>query len=157
MRQTRAFTLIEIVMSVFILVLLLLVAVPSMSGVFADKRLRRSVDAFNDVVRLAREHSLAEHRSYLIAWTDKGIAVQPEAFVKGEEQKPLVTIPFIRGENWRLILPTALAKDPPPEWVFWSSGACEAATVEFKGRDGNWSASFSPITARGELISYVAK
>jgi len=157
MRYARAFTLIEIVMAVFILMLLLLLAVPSISGVFADKRLRRSVDGFNDLVRQAREHSVAEHRSFLIAWSDAGIAVRPEAFAQGEERKPVATLPFNRGEEWRLILPTALMKEPPPEWIFWSSGACEAATVAFRGHDGNWTAAFSPVTARGELTAYVAK
>ena len=157
MYRLRAFTLIEIVMAVFILMLLLLLAVPSMSGVFADKRLRRSLDGLNDLVRKAREHSLMEHRAYLMTWAETGVSLAPEAFAKGEDRKPVATLAFKRGENWRLVLPTALAKDPPPEWIFWPSGACEAARVEFHGRDGNWTAAYSPVTARAEMISYVAK
>ena len=157
MNRLRAFTLIEIVMAVFILMLLLLLAVPSMSGVFADKRLRRSLDGLNDLVRQAREHSLIEHRAYLMTWAEGGISLQPEAFANGEEKKPVAKLAFNRGESWRLVLPTALAKDPPPEWIFWPSGACEAARVEFNGRDGRWTAAYSPVTARAEIISYVAK
>ena len=48
--------------------LLVLLAVPSLNGVLADRRLRRSLDSFNNLVRQAQERSVAERRSYLIAW-----------------------------------------------------------------------------------------
>src|SRR5438034_11706350 len=57
MRHCRAFTLVEIVLAVFILMLLVLLAVPSLNGVLADRRLRRSLDSFNNLVRQAQERS----------------------------------------------------------------------------------------------------
>ncbi|PYK93938.1 MAG: hypothetical protein DME36_07585, partial [Verrucomicrobia bacterium] len=76
----RAFTLIEIVITVFILMLVLLLAVPSLNGVLADKRLRRSLEGFNNLVRQAQERSVAERRAYLIVWRDKEVVLRPEAF-----------------------------------------------------------------------------
>jgi hypothetical protein len=140
-----------------ITMLVLLLAVPSLTGVLADKRLRRSLDGFNDLVRQAQERSVAEHRNYLIVWTDKGIALRPEAFGKDEEEKVVGVFPLGRGTTVKLILPAALRKDPPGEWIFWPSGICEPAMVEFKGRDGVWSAKYSPLTARPELLNYVAR
>src|SRR6266699_1370233 len=102
MRPRRAFTLIEIVITVFILMLVLLLAVPSLNGVLADKRLRRSLDGFNNLVRQAQERSVAER-------------------------------------------------------IFWPSGTCEPAVVEFNGRDGSWSAHYSALSARAELTSYAAR
>ena len=67
MPHWRAFTLVEIVLAVFILMLLLLLAVPSLNGVLADRRLRHSLDSFNNLVRQAQERSVAERRPYLIA------------------------------------------------------------------------------------------
>jgi hypothetical protein len=54
-------------------------------------------------------------------------------------------------------LPSALRKDPPGEWIFWPSGNCEPAIVNFKSANGSWAANYSPLTARGELISYAAR
>src|SRR5437660_1309856 len=46
-RRRDGFTLVELAIAVVILVVLMMLAVPSMNGVLADRRLRRSLDAFN--------------------------------------------------------------------------------------------------------------
>src|SRR5881392_3640767 len=83
----RAFTLIEIIIAVAILSVILLMAVPSLEGVFTDRKLRASLDGFNNLVRQAQERSVSEHRAYLIVWGDNDVIVQPEAFGKGEDKK----------------------------------------------------------------------
>ena len=82
MRPNRAFTLIEIVLAVFILMLLLSLAVPSLHGVLADRRLRRSLDSFNDLVRQAEELSVKEQRSYVMVWAEKKVVLRPETFLR---------------------------------------------------------------------------
>lgn len=82
----RGFTLIEIVIAVFIMMLLLMLAVPSLNGVLANKRLRRSLNGFNDLVHQAQERSVAEHRAYLIVWGDKNIALRPEALQRAKKR-----------------------------------------------------------------------
>jgi type II secretory pathway pseudopilin PulG len=156
-RASSAFTLIEIVIAISIMMLVLLLAVPSLNGVLADKRLRRSFDGFNDLVRQAQERSVAEHRAYLIVWRDKGVALRPEIFAKKEKPAETAALPLARGEVLTLTLPAALTKKPPGEWIFWPSGICEPAIVQFKGRDGTWRADYSPLTARAELVDYAAK
>ena len=64
---SRAFTLIEIIIAVAILTVILLMAVPSLEGVFADRKLRVSLDGFNRLVRQAQERSVAERRAVLRA------------------------------------------------------------------------------------------
>ena len=157
MPQKRAFTLIEIVLAVFILMLLFLLAVPSLQGVWADKRLRRSLDGFNDLVRQAEERSVKEQRPYLIVWVDKKVVLRPEAFAKDEEVKPTAEFGLSGGEVLKLNLTAALVKDPPAEWIFWPSGTCEPATIEFRGSSGSWKATYSPLSARPELIKYAAR
>jgi type II secretory pathway pseudopilin PulG len=153
---SRGFTLIEIVIAVFIMMLLLMLAVPSLNGVLADKRLRRSLDGFNDLVRQAQERSVSEHRAYLIVWRNKGVSLRPEAFAKGEEVKT-VDLQLGGGESLKISLPAALIKKPKGEWIFWPSGICEPAVVEFSGHDGTWKANYSALTARPELTNYVAR
>src|SRR5438093_7224351 len=99
MQRQRGFTLVEVIIAVFILLLLLTLAVPSLNGVLADKRLHRSLDRFNELVRQAHERSLAEHRAYLIVWNDAFITLQPAAFLKTEPHEPIDTMPITRRRN----------------------------------------------------------
>ena len=99
-RKARAFTLIEIVISVFILMLLIMLAVPSLTGVMADRRLRHSLDSFNSLVYQAQERSLGEHRPYLLVWTTNSVELRPEITVKGDDPKPAATLPIARGESF---------------------------------------------------------
>jgi prepilin-type N-terminal cleavage/methylation domain-containing protein len=156
-QRCRAFTLLEIIIAVAILTVVLLMAVPSLSGVLADRKLRASLDSFNNLVRQAQERSVAEHRAYLIVWGDKDVIVQPEAFAKDEEKKAVATFALERGTVLTLTLPAALTPKPAGEWIFWPTGTCEPATVRFAGRAGTWTANYSPLTGHGELANYAAK
>jgi prepilin-type N-terminal cleavage/methylation domain-containing protein len=154
---SRAFTLIEIIIAVAILTVILLMAVPSLEGVFADRKLRASLDGFNKLVREAQERSVAEHRAYLIVWGEKDVIVQPEAFAKGEEKKAVATFALERGSALTLTLPAALTAKPAGEWIFWPTGTCEPAIVQFEGRAGTWTANYSPLTGYGQLANYAAR
>lgn len=157
MQRCRAFTLIEIIIAVAILTVVLLMAVPSLSGVLADRRLRASLDSFNNLVRQAQERSVAEHRAYLIVWGDKDVVVQPETFAKDEEKKVVATFSLERGTVLTLTLPAALTSKPAGQWIFWPTGTCEPASVRFAGRAGTWTANYSPLTGHAELANYAAK
>ena len=156
-RHRHGFTLIEIAISVFIMLLILVMAVPSLSGVMADRRLRRSLDDLNRLVRLAQERSVADRRPYLIAWQKDHLIVRPEGFKKGEEEIATATMNLHRGDAFILALPAALTENPPAEWAFWPSGTCEPAIVSFKGVDGSWTAKYSSLTARAELTDYATR
>ncbi len=156
MRRTqRAFTLVEIAIAVFIMLLLLGLAVPSLNGVLKDRRLRRSVDDMNRLVRTAQERSVAERRPYLISWQKDHIVLRPESLRKDEADQPLTTLTLRKGDAFLLKLPAALLEKVPADWVFWPSGTCEPALVSFKGPEGAWTARYSALTARPELVNYV--
>jgi prepilin-type N-terminal cleavage/methylation domain-containing protein len=156
-QRARGFTLIEIALSIFILLLLLVLAVPSFSGVIANRRLKESLDEFNNLVYLAQERSVAERRPYLIVWGKNNVVVRPEAFAEDEEAKAKAEFRLTRGSTLRLSLPVALMGKYPAEWIFWPSGACEPATVRFQGPAGSWTANYSPLTGRPEITSYVVR
>jgi type II secretion system protein H len=156
-RRTSGFTLVEIVLSVFILMLLLMLAVPSVNGVMADRRLRQSLDRLNNLAHQAQQKSIAEHRAYLITWTSKGIDLRPETLLDSDGPDAVAHLAVTPGESYSLALPFALIKDPPPQWIFWPSGTCEPAEVTFKSRNGTWTASYSPLTAQAEITSYAAR
>ena len=153
----RGFTFIEIVLAIFILMLLLSLAVPSMLGVAADKRLRRSFDNFNALVRQAQERSVTEQRAYLIVWAKDKVVLRPEEFAKDEEEKITAENALGSGDVLQLALPAALTKKPAGEWIFWPTGTCEPASVTFKGAPGTWSADYPALTCRAQLKNYAAQ
>jgi prepilin-type N-terminal cleavage/methylation domain-containing protein len=157
MRRNSGFTLIELAIAVVILVIILLLAVPSMNGVLADRRLRRSLDDFSSLVRQAHERSVAERRPYLIMWRDGKVGVRAEAPAHGEDRGPVAVWKLNKGESMKVSFPAAMMEDPPLEWIFWPSGICEPAVVSFRGKNGGWTAKYSALTARAEIVSYVAK
>jgi len=156
-QRLRAFTLIEIALSIFILLLLLLLAVPSLSGVVADRRLKQSLDSFNQLVRQAQERSVTERRAYLIVWGKSSVVLKPEIFTKDEEEKATAVLRLPKGSWIKVSLPAALIGKPPAEWIFWPSGTCEPAVVQFRGPAGTWTADYSPLTAQPELTHYAAR
>ena len=157
MQRARGFTLIEIALSIFILLLLLVLAVPSFSGVIANRRLKQSLDEFNNLVREAQSRSVIERRPYLVVWGKNNVVVRPEAFAEDEEAKAKAEFRLSRGSTLKLSLPVALSEKYPAEWVFWSSGACEPAIVRFQGPAGSWTANYSPLTGRPEITSYAVR
>jgi type II secretory pathway pseudopilin PulG len=156
-QRFRAFTLIEIALSIFILMLLLMLAVPSLTGVFSSRRLKQSLDQFNSLVRQAHERSVLERRPYLIVWAKSGVLLRPEAFAEGEEAKATAELRLNKGTLLKLSLPAALVNNHPWEWIFWPSGNCEPATVQFRGPTGQWAANYSPLTAQPQIIQYAAR
>jgi prepilin-type N-terminal cleavage/methylation domain-containing protein len=156
-RRFQAFTLIEIIIAVAILTVVLLMAVPSLSGVLADRHLRASLDSFNNLVRIAQERSVSEHRAYLIVWGDKDVFVQPEVFKKDEDQKEAAKLILENSSAITITFPAALTSKPAGEWIFWPTGTCEPARVEFTGKPGMWIADYSPLTAHPELAKYATR
>jgi len=139
------------------LLLILVLAVPSLSGVVANRRLKQSLDSFNQLVRQAQERSVTERRAYLIVWGKNSAQLRPEVFAEGEEEKPTAVLRLGKGSWIRISLPAALLGKPPAEWIFWPSGTCEPATVQFRGPVGGWTANYSPLTAQPELTQYAAR
>src|SRR5207237_2223319 len=154
MKDHGGFTLFEIVIAVFILILLLGMAVPSLSGVLADKRLRRSLDHFNSLVRRAHERSLAEHRAYLIVWGDHEISLRPDVFLKTEAHVPIDSVPVSKADKWQVEFPAALTKKPLPGWVFCESGVSEPLRITFAGHDGPWTSENSPLNQVPEIVAH---
>jgi len=156
-QRFRAFTLIEIALSIFILLLLLMLAVPSLSGVIANRRLKQSLDSFNQLVRQAQERSVTERRPYLLVWGKNSVLLRPEVFAEDEEKKPTTVCRIGKGSWIKVSLPAALTSKPPAEWIFWPSGTCEPATVQFRGPAGAWTANYSPLTAQPDLTQYATR
>ena len=157
MPRRSGFTLIEISISVFILMLILLLALPSVSGVLADRRLKRTLEAMNEIVRMAQERSVQERRPYVIEWQRRAVALHPATLEEGDSESPTATLALEKGYAYILRLPAALEKGPFSQWIFWPSGTCEPATVQFKGPPGAWEVNYSVLTARPQVVRYATR
>lgn len=157
MQRRAGFTLVELAIAIAILMILLMLAIPSVTGVLANRRLQRSLDAMNELVRMAQERSIQERRPYLIEWQKKSVILRPESLAQGESAGPRASLALANGHVYVLRLPAALVKNPPAQWIFWPSGACEPANVQFKGPEGLWEANYAPLTARPQIVRYAAQ
>lgn len=148
-----AFTLLEICLAIFIAMLLVTLAVPSVSGLLAERKIKRSFDAFDALAHEAQSRSLTEQRAYVLAWDEDRIRLRPQL---PKAKEPVLDNPhldFVDHETFDLDLPAALLKKPARQWVFWPSGTCEPATVIYHGTAGEWTASYDPLTVRADFAT----
>jgi type IV fimbrial biogenesis protein FimT len=69
-RGQRGFSLIELVISVTIVALLLLVAVPALQSWVSDARVRTAAESFQNAVRLAQAEAVKRSRTAVVMLTD---------------------------------------------------------------------------------------
>jgi prepilin-type N-terminal cleavage/methylation domain-containing protein len=105
MYRIRGFTLLEIILAIFIALLVLSVTIPSMRGVFAERAINRTFEQFDALVREAQSRSVTEHQPYVLEWTKEGVLVRPQ-FVEGEVKR----LEIAKKENYNVVFPAALQK-----------------------------------------------
>jgi len=140
---SRAFTLLEVCLSVFIILMIVGVALPGLARLSEKSTAEASFEAFDALARQARRLSGEERCPYELVWEKGAILLRREG---GEE--PVDTLAYDKQAIPGLQLPAALRANPPAVWTFWPGGLCEPAVVTLEaGRDG-WSAVYNPFTAR---------
>ena len=149
------FTLLEISLAIMIAVVILAVAIPSLSAVLGKSKAESSFLAFDQMVQEARERAQTEQRNYVIVWgRDRWVLMRPEQPANRAEAEGLRQWRIAKDETLELHLPAALtAKGATPDaiWTFWTNGVCEPAEVRYKGAAGQWAATYNPFTAQAEV------
>ncbi len=151
--RTRGFTLLEICLAIFIAVLLVTLAVPSVSGLLAEQKLKRSFEAFDAMAQEAENRAVTERRAYVIAWEKEGLNLIAKEPANKDELNGVKQLEFAEKESFDLTLPAALMKDPAREWIFWPTGTCEPATIVYHGAAGQWNAVYDPLTVRAQFTT----
>lgn len=137
-------------MAIFIALLVMSVAIPSLTGALQQNRGQKSFEAFDSLVQEARTRSLTERKPYVLVWTRKKIVLRPEDAGK-EGVQGVRSLDLSHDEPLTLDLTAALVKKPEAIWTFWPSGACEPATVYFRGKKARWTAVYNPFTAEAAV------
>jgi len=150
-----AFTLLEICLTLVIGVVLILLAVPSVRGLFAEQRLRESFTRFEQMADAARLRSLRDQKPCLLSWQRDGIALLSSERDKHGDPLVIDRLGFSKDEDFQLERPAALVEKDKPvaEWIFWPNGICEPVVVSYKGPAGRWQVRFDPLTAHGTFLS----
>ncbi len=160
-RDRRGFTLIEMCVVLFLAVLLMSVAIPSLSGQLARRRLQEASDRLDALADRARERSISEGRPYLLIWERGGsIALYPADTTQAARNKsgPVSALtPTASNERYTLLRGASLSTNPAAEWTFWPTGNCEPVSVHYQSNAGEWEASYSPLSGRGVFSKFVAQ
>lgn len=163
LRPPRGFTLLEICIVIALAVVLMGLAVPSLTGQAKRRRLQESFDRLEELTARARQTAMTESKPFLLAWDKDGnVGLYPaELDLKARKKLgPLATLLSTKGTGrYTLFRPSALAAGAPSaEWTFWPSGTCEPVIVEFASAgNGNWKASFNALSARGTFTQFIAQ
>ncbi len=155
------FTLIEMCVVLFLAMLLMSVAIPSLSGQLARRRLQEASDRLDALADRAREHSVSEARPYVLLWEKNGsIMLYPADATQAERNKsgPVSALtPTGSNEHYTLLRSASLTANPAAEWIFWPTGNCEPVNVHYQSSAGEWEASYSPLTGRGAFTKFIAR
>ncbi len=145
------FTLLEICLVIAIVLLISTIAIPSVKGLFAEQRLKKTFEQFDDFVRRTQLRAVKERRGMVMIWDGDGITVQPDEPGEEDTAGEGDYFPFADGKI-ALERPAALEKKPAIEWLFWRSGTCEPAILHFEGEAGNWSVQYDPLTVHASFL-----
>lgn len=160
----------EMVVSLFLIVLIISFAAVSMDSVSNESRLRHPSSELNGFAKRALKSAVAEQRSYSVYFYERyfllretypeeripeeGVALDlfktPEE--KAEEEEAMVTVvrhdlatevglEVRRWKSKEWIVPNGV------EWVFEPSGLCEPLSVRFTRHDGYVEVDYNPLTA----------
>jgi type II secretory pathway pseudopilin PulG len=151
MRRAAAFTLIEIMLAVMVTLMVIFIAVPSISGVVSDNHRRESFQKFDDIARTARTLSVREQRAYVLSWERSVLVLRPELPLNTNEANGVSFLQINKDENYDIELPAALATVAQKAWMFWPSGTCEPANIFYKGSSGSWTARYDPLTVQADF------
>jgi len=151
--RCRGFTLIEICLAVFIALMLITVAVPSIQRVLNQENDQQSFERFDALVRYAQGQAVSERRNYVLVWNKTGVSVRPEKAANRGEAAGHDHFEIGEKEGCDIYFPAALVKKPSRKWIFWPSGTCEPATISYKGEKESWMAEYDPLTAQATVTT----
>ncbi len=152
--RRSGFTLLEICLALAIGLMIIALAVPSIAGLLAEQRLKKSFEHFDEMVGKARLRSITGQRSHVLVWDKKGISLllneRDDDSSSGETTEDRLV--FAKGESYEIRRPAALMKDAPAEWAFWRNGLCEPAVIRYEGPAGSWVVNYDALTGHGTFL-----
>ena len=155
-RSDQGFTLLEMGLVLFILLIIAGMAIPMTTGMIAQERLKGQARELQDYASSARKLAVTENRPYEILLTDKGFSL--ERYLTGEKAKVDVVRSKKLASNVSYTVQRwgekGFGKPARESWVFQPDGLCEPIRVHFESKGGWVEYTFNPLTARPRDESY---
>jgi type II secretion system protein H len=154
------FTLLELCVAIFLVLLLMAAALPSLVGQAARQRLQTAYDRFDALVADAQRHSVTDGKPYILTWTASGAIRLYPADWNPRDKKAVPAeslVPAHEDDHYILERDASLTQSPAPVWTFWPSGNCEPVSVRFEGKSGTWTAEYNALSTRGNITRFVAR
>ena len=157
----RAFTMLEICVVMFLAMLLMATALPSLSGQLSEGRLQKTFDRFDQLVTEAQRRSVTESKPYVLTWGRGGLRLFPADWDDDQRRKAGPVASLDEDDNGKLVIDRSASLapggQPPAEWTFWPSGNCEPVSVRYQGPSGEWQADYNPLSARGTVNRFMVR
>ncbi|HWB59412.1 MAG TPA: hypothetical protein VG733_07970 [Chthoniobacteraceae bacterium] len=143
------FTLLEMVLVLFILLVIAGMAIPATTGLVAQERLKRQARLLQDYAVTARKLAVTEGRPYKIVLDQRGFSLLYFGADKTKTQDVAASAKLAPGVNYGVQHwgEVTFSKPAGEAWVFRPDGICEPIRVHFENNDGWIEYSFNPLTA----------
>jgi Tfp pilus assembly protein FimT len=150
--KNKGFTLLEICIVVFIIVLFMGMSIPMLSTVYEEQRLRDPAQQLKLFARTARRQAVDEQQLYEIDFSDKGFTLNTiQTDAKTGKSKAVQVLSYSVPSSVTLSVQRWNAKNfvkPANEkWIFQPSGLLEPLHVRFESRKSWLEFTFHPLTA----------
>jgi prepilin-type N-terminal cleavage/methylation domain-containing protein len=159
-RRESGFTLLEISMAVVIGLMMLSLALPSVSGVFSEQRLRERMGEFEGMALKAASMARKSNREVRLRLVkvgkDGGVgwwmgAMEGEQEV--EDGVSGVVLELDREEKVQLNrLAARKGVVAPMEWSFWPNGTREPVELSYEGPGGKWVLRFGALVPDPDVV-----
>lgn len=152
------FTLIELMVVVVLLVTMMLLAIPSIDGLFQEQALQARLDDAHRLVQRARWQAIEQRAPVRLMLDEKSLRIS--APLNAEEASEAASLQFGAGqfplnEGDKLSLEKPFAPQPSDSsWTFWPSGNCEPVILRYQGPEGSWTVRYDPLSAEYQLLSF---
>jgi type II secretory pathway pseudopilin PulG len=151
MRQevTRAFTLLELIIAMFIVMLLLGLALTVTREIFSHEELRQTERQIALFAKTARRYALRENRSYELVLDERWLELRPaEKIIDADDGEPLR---FELPQSVKLLVKRwgADGWETPSElvWLFMPDGLCAPNRIKLQQGAAWMEEMFNPLTA----------
>jgi type II secretory pathway pseudopilin PulG len=165
-KQRRAFTLIEVALAMFIVVLVIGIGLPFATGMGQQSRLREPADELKTLALTARRRAVTEQKTMEILLENHGFVLREaviadltsRAVIDPEKDKTeIASYPLPSGVQYSIKRwdETKFATTADARWRFLPTGLCEPITVRLSRDEDYLEFSFNPLTAQTEDESFL--
>jgi len=158
-RLRGGYTLLEMVLVLFIIALIIGIAIPVSTSLMAEEKLREHANALKLCAITARRLAMTGNKAYEIRFEEKTFWLQSFHADQKVDPDVLDSHALTAGTNYTIERwgNKKFSKPEEESWVFQPDGICEPVKVHFQSGK-NWiEFAFNPLTARAEEETYYFK